>query len=191
MGRIRYGLKNAHYPVVNTDNNGSLTYDTVKELPGAKNMNLEAQGEELTEFADDVIWHSATTNNGYSGTIEFEDTKEADDFLCAVNGWTKNEDGSVSEKSSDKSVEFAFLGQFSLAGEAEGATGKRFKFFRCKASRPSVSGSTNEASKTVATNTVNITCLPRINDDKVKDWCVSSDACYNEWFNSVDKAVAA
>ncbi len=187
MGRIRYGIKNTHYAVVKTDNDGKLTYNTPVAILGSKSISLEAQGEEVTEYADDVTWFTETTNNGYSGSLEFEDTASADEFLIAVCGWTKDETtGEVVEKSTDEPKEFALLTQFSLAGEADGAKGKRVKFFRCKASRPSVAGNTKESSITVATNSVNITALPRLSDDKVKSTCVSSDSCYDTWFDSVE-----
>lgn len=187
MGRIRYGIKNTHYALVTKDDDGKLTYDKPVAILGTKSMSLDAQGEDVTEYADDGIWFQNTTNNGYSGTLEFEDTESADTFLTAVCGWTKDETtGVVTEKSSDTPVEFALLTQFTLDGEASGATGKRVKFYRVKASRPSVSGSTKESSITVATNSINITCLPRLSDDVVKATATSKDSAYESWFSAVE-----
>lgn len=186
MGRIRYGIKNTYYAPVEKDDNGKLTYGTPVALAGAKSLSLDASGDDVTEYADDSVWFKTTSNSGYTGTIEFEDTAEVDAFLTKVLGWTKNADGSIDEKSTDDPIEFALMTQFSLAGEAEGAKGKRIKFYRCTASRPSVAGSTKESSISVQTNSISLTCLPRLSDDKVKSSCVSTDSAYETWFNAVE-----
>lgn len=186
MGRIRFGIKNTYYAPVTADEGGKLTYGTPVQLLGAKSISLDASGDDVTEYADDSVWFKTTTNSGYTGTIEFEDTADVDAFLTKVLGWTKNEDGSITEKSTDTPIEFALMTQFSLAGEDKGAQGKRVKFYRCTASRPSVAGSTKESSISVQTNSISLTCLPRLNDDLVKATCVSTDAAYESWFEAVE-----
>lgn len=185
MGRIRYGIKNAHYAVATDDGNGALTYDTPVAIPGAKSISLDAEGEAVDEYADNVKWWHTDTNNGYTGTLEFEDTAAADTFLQTVLGQTKDStSGIVTEKSSDTPLEFALGFQFELAGATE--TGKRAWLVRCTASRPSMVGETKEASIAVQTNTVNITAMPRISDDVVKHTCVSSDSAYATFFSAVE-----
>lgn len=185
MGRVRYGIKNAHYAVATDDGTGALTYDTPTAIPGAKSISLDPQGDAVDEYADNNVWWHGDVNNGYSGSIEFEDTAAADTFLQTVLGQTKDDTtGVVIEKSSDDPKEFALGFQFELNGTAD--TGKRVWMYRVRASRPSISGQTKESGVTVATNTVNITCLPRLADDHVKKTCVSSDAAYATWFSAVE-----
>lgn len=184
MGRIRYGIKNVHYAIATAGTGGALTYATPVALPGAKSMSLAPQGESFDEYADNVNWFHEDTNNGYSGDLVFEDTADADTFLVAVLGQTKDSTtGVVTEKVSDEPKEFALLGQFELAGDTE--TGKRWCFVRCTASRPTAEGQTKEGSITVNTNAVTITALPRISDDAVKKSCVSTDSAYSTWFSAV------
>lgn len=184
MGRIRFGLKNLYYAIATEGTGGALTYATPVALPGAKNIALSANGESFDEPADDVIWYHGDTNSGYTGTLSFEDTAEGDTFLTAVLGLTKDTDDVIWESASDTSKEFALLGQFSLAGGAE--DGKRFALLRCTISRPEVSGQTKEpGGLTVNVNTVNLTVMPRINDDMVKASCDSSSDAYATWFSAV------
>ena len=183
MGRIRYGISNVYYSTL-TYSGSTEVYVTPVALPGAKSISLDAQSETLDEFADNTTWFHLDVNNGYTGSLEFEDTAAADTFMTAVLGWTKGADGTITEKSSDKPVEFAILGQFELAGDTTD-TAKRFKFVRCIASRPQMAGQTKESNITVATNTINLTCLPRLSDSVVKQSISSSGSAYSTWFTTM------
>ena len=190
MGRIRYGIKNVYYATATDDGTGKLTYATPVALPGAKKISLEAQGDSTDEYADNTKWYHEDANNGYSGDLEFEDTAAADDFLVTVLGMTKDTTGGgILEKSTDKPVEFALAFQFELSGSEE--SGKRTWLYRCTASRPKVEGDTKENGISVATNTVTITVLPRINDDAVKYSCDSRGQNYSSWFAEVVEVGAA
>jgi phi13 family phage major tail protein len=187
MGRIRYGIKNAYYAVATDDGSGNLTYASPVAIPGAKSISLDAQGDAVDEFADNTTWWHGDVNNGYSGSIEFEDTAALETFLTSVLGQTKDSTtGVITEKASDTPKEFALGFQFELAGGTE--TGKRVWLVRCTASRPSISGQTKESSIAVQTNTINIKAVPRIADDVVKYSCVSTDSDYTNWFSAVEQA---
>lgn len=184
MGRVRYGIKNAYYAIATDDGTGALTYGTPVAIPGAKSITLDPQGEGVDEYADNTTWWHGDTNNGYSGSIEFEDTASLENFLIAVLGWTKDETtGVITETASDAPSEFALGWQFELAGGTE--TGKRTWLHRVTASRPNMSGQTKEGSVTVATNTINITAIPRLSDDSVKASCTSDASAYATWFSAV------
>ncbi len=184
MGRVRYGIKNAYYAKATDSGSGVLTYATPTAIPGAKSISLDAQGDGVDEYADNTVWWHGNINNGYSGSIEFEDTAAADAFLVDVLGWTKDQTtGVITEKADDSPAEFALGWQFELAGATE--TGKRVWLLRVTASRPALSGQTKDSSITVATNTVNIVAVPRIDNDKVKTSCISTDSAYASWFSEV------
>ena len=184
MGRIRYGLKNLYYATATDDGLGNLTYATPVQLPGAKSISLTAAGDSLDEYADDVRWFHLDSNMGYDGTLEFEDTAAADTFQKTVLGQTTDTKDVIWESSDDKPIEFALMGEFSLAG-GNTETGKRFALLRCVISRPELTGSTKENAITVQTNTVNISALPRINDTLVKAVADSDSAAYSGWFSAV------
>lgn len=184
MGRVRYGFKNLYYAAVTSESSaGTLTYATPVQIPGAKSMNMSPVGDQVNEYADDTRWFTVYGNNGYEGTIEFEDTKAADTFMTAVLGQYSDAKSVIWEKASDTPVQFAILGQFTLAGGDE--VGKRVCFARCIASRPTVEGATKEESITVQTNTINVVALPRIDDDVIKASCDSSASGYTTWFTAV------
>ena len=186
MGRIRYGLKNLYYAVATEGTGGALTYATPVAVTGAKSISLAPAGTAIDEPADDVTWFHKDTNDGYTGSIEFEDTAAGDSFLATVLGMTTDTKDVVFEAASDEYKEFALLGQFTLEGGDDDETGKRFCFFRCVAARPNTDGQTKEVGGlTVATNTVNITAMPRINDDMVKASCDSNSTAYANWFSAV------
>lgn len=80
------------------------------------------------------------------------------------------------------------MGQFELRGGTE--VGKRAVFYRVTASRPDVGGETKEvgSAPNIATNVVNLTALPRINDNKVQASAVSTDTIYANFFSAVPEA---
>lgn len=183
MGRIRYGLKNLYYAIATEGAGGVLTYATPVAITGAKSIALSAAGDSMDEYADDVVWYHSDANQGYTGTLEFEDTADGDAFQAAVLGLTTDNADVVWESGKDQPKEFALLGQFSLTGGTE--TGKRFALLRCVISRPELNGQTKESGITVQTNTVNLTVMPRIADDLVKATCDSASAAYATWFSAV------
>lgn len=183
MGRIRYGVKNMHYATITTTA-GKETYGTPIAIKGCKSISLDANGDSLDEYADDTTWDHEDANAGYTGTLEMEDTAAVDEFLETVLGMTKDANGVVIENTGDVHKEFALLGQFSLSG-GDGETGKRFLFYRVTVGRPSVSGTTNESGKTVATNSLSLTAMGRMSDDNVKATCISTDSAYGNWFSKV------
>lgn len=186
MGKIKYGIKNVYYAIATqgTDSSGDMTYTygTPVAMPGAVSMSLQAAGDSLDEYADDILWFHDTANNGYTGTLEMEVIP--DDFLTNVMGMTEDSaSGKITEKSTDTHKEFALLGEFTFGGDT--VTGKRFAMYRCIASRPDVSGTTKGASIEAQHDSINITCMPRPTDNAVKATCVSSDTAWSSWFSSV------
>ena len=54
--KVKFGLKNVHYAPITEDESG-VTFGTPKRLPGAVNLTLDVQGEEVEFEADDVIYY--------------------------------------------------------------------------------------------------------------------------------------
>lgn len=188
--RIRFGTKNVHVAFFSSDEEagGTVTYETPEAVPGAKSFAAEANGENFTEYADDIEWFSEDINNGYNITLEFEDTAEADAFLAEALGHQKDETtGMIIENANDVAKSFALLGEFTLkGGKSTDAKGKRYCFYNCKASRPAIKGETKQGTTiTAATNSVTITALPRESDGQVKGTAVSTDPGYSTWFTKV------
>lgn len=186
MGKIKYGLKNVYYAVATeaTGAGGAITYtySTPVRIPGAVSMSLQAAGDTVEEYADDIKWFAEATNNGYTGTLECEVLP--DSFLTDVMGMDKDStSGKLTESADDVVKEFALLGELSIRGATE--TGKRFVFYRCTASRPDVASNTKGASTEPQHDTLNITAMPRPTDMAVKSTAISTDSAYTSWFSSV------
>ena len=194
--RIKFGLKEVHYAVIeNYDTEAKkYTYGEVKAHPGAVNLTLDAQGSAVKKFADDILYYTSTTNAGYEGDLEVVVLTE--DFLKDILGEVEVE-GVLIESSDTEGKEFALM--FEITGDA---SGRRYIFWRCKASRPSVTGQTKEDSTEPQDDTITITVMPRESDNRVKGRIelpsdnTESDydtkkAIYDKWYESVWEPKAA
>ena len=188
MARIKYGVSNVHYAVATTDaTTGAITYGEVKPLPGCVSLTLDQQGESVDEYADNILWFHMDVNNGYSGNIEFEELPES--FRTDVLGEEKDKAGVLWESADAGVVEFALLFQFEIGGDPA-VNGKRGCMMRCTASRPSIAGTTKEATITPQHETLNLTAMPRIADHIVKASCESTSDKYAGWFTAVPEKTA-
>ena len=182
--KIKFGLRNVHYAVVTETVNSTTgvvtsSYGTVKAWPGAVNLTLDAAGEDTPFFADDIVYETLSSNTGYTGTLESALVPE--DIYTDVFGQTKDAtNGLVIEKASDTKKYIAIMTEF------QGDTHpRRYCFYRCMLTRPSVAGATKEASATPQTETVNITITPRPDDEAVKSFADYEDSAYANFFSTV------
>lgn len=180
--KIRYGISNCYYAVATEGAGGALTYGTPKAMPGAVALTLDANGEEVREYADNIEWFIMALNAGYTGNLEVETL--GDDFREDVLAEEKDSNDVYFENALAQSKEFALLFQFEL-GDAAPAVGVRGAMLRCKAGRPGIAGNTRSNTINPDHETVPLTCLPRANDHLVKAKCESTSAAYANWFSSV------
>lgn len=179
--KIRYGVKNLKYSKLTYSGN-SETYGSYVDIPGAKSISLTPAGETVTEYADDIVWYTEEENTGYTGDVEVEEVPES--FLKDILGMIEDTAGALFESNTDVRAEFALAGEFTYAGDSS-LTGKRFCLFRCVAARPNTNGTTKQQNKTVDTDRIGITVLPRKSDGAVKATAVSTDTAYSTWFSAV------
>lgn len=176
--KIKYGLRNVYYAKATEGAGGVLSYGTPVAIPGAVNLSLSAEGDDNPFYADDVVYFRTIANNGYSGSLEIALIPES--FKTDILGEVADDDGVLVENASTIPAEFALL--FEFQGD-ESAT--RHGLLRCTCSRPDVNGATKEASIEPQTETLNLTVMPRINDQLVKMRCAYGNAEYNGWFAAV------
>ena len=178
--KIKYGLSKVYYAVATDNGTGTLTYGTPVAIPGAVNLQMDAQGDTTPFYADNIVYWTGVANNGYSGTLEI--ARIPDSFRTDVLGEIADTNGVTYEKSDTGTVEFALLFQFE--GDANAI---RHAFYRCTASRASVTGATTESSITPQTETLNLTAMARINDNIVKSRCDETTAAtqYAAWYTQV------
>ena len=183
--KIKYGLKNCKYAVANIATNGSATYGTVKDLPGAVSLSMTAQGDTTPFYADNIVYYTSVANNGYEGTLELARIPE--DFLKDVLGYTVAANKLVYEDVNTEPVHFALLFQFE--GDAKA---RRHVLYNCVATRPDLASQTKAESIEPQTETINITATSIYNTalqkDIVKAYLNEGDTGYTSFIGTVMQA---
>ncbi|GKV69855.1 phage tail protein [Sporosarcina sp. NCCP-2716] len=183
--KVNYGLKNVHFATI-TEGDGALTYGTPVRIPGAVSLSLEPRGDMVEFYADNMLYYSASSNDGYDGTLEIANIPEQ--FAIDALGEEKDTDDAVlTEKSDAKQKPFALL--FEFDGDQKAT---RHVLYSCSASRPTVSGETTTNSKEPKPNELSFIASPRSTDYavKTKTTAETKAGVYDAWYSKVyEKAV--
>ena len=186
--KIKFGIKNVYYAVATIGANGSATYTTPVAMPGAVSLSLSPQGETSPFYADNIVYYTSVSNNGYEGDLELAKVPES--FLKDVLGYTVGGNGLIYENAGAPVVHFALLFQFE--GDAKA---KRHVMYNCVAARPEVSGSTKEENIDPQTETISITAttiyVSALDKDVVKAYLNEGDAGYTTFLSSVAQPTAS
>lgn len=177
--KVKFNLKNVHYAKLNIDDEGTVTYDKPKAIPGAVELSLDAKGDTEEFYADGMVYYTSTANNGYEGDLEIALVPPSFETDILKN---ELDDNKVSvENSNTESAEFALL--FEFDGDEKAV---RHVLYRCKASRPSVASKTNEDKKEVQTEKLSIKASPLANGNvKTKTTTSTPDETRNKWYEAV------
>lgn len=183
--KVIFGLKNAHYAVI-TETDGVITYAEPVPMPGSVELSLEGRGELAEFYADDILYYSAASNQGYDGTLTIAKIPES--FAIDVLGEVKDEvDGVITEKSDAKQKMFALM--FEFDGDQQAV---RHVLYYCSASRPAIAGSTKTATVEPTTSELTFVASPRPTDKfvKSKTTAEADPAVYGAWYDNVYAKVA-
>lgn len=186
--KIKYGLSHVYYAKATIASNGSATYATPVAIPGAVSLSLDAQGDSTPFYADNIVYYTTIANNGYEGDLEVALLPET--FYTDILGYRTDTAGIVYEDAGSSPVHFALMFQFEGDESA-----KRHILYNCTAARPSVSGSTKEASIEPQTETISITATTVYNASADKDIVKASatttqSTAYNAWFSTAYQPVS-
>lgn len=187
--KIKFGLDKLFYaPITAWDaQTGEPTYGTPVAIPGARSISLSAEGEVNKWYADNIVYWSGESNNGYSGS--FECALLPDSFKKDILGQGLDSKNVLYEDMDTESTHFALLFQFK--GDDKEI---RHVLYNCVASRPDVASNTKEESIEPQTDTVNIeaSSVPvEIATDTFKNVVKASSGdstdttTYNGWFSGV------
>lgn len=180
--KITYGLCNVHYAkITGIAENGKFTYATPIAISGAVELSLDARGDLIEFFADNMVYYSADNNQGYEGNLTIANVP--DSFSKDILGEVEDEtDKVMHEVSNAKPSDFALLFQFE--GDVKEI---RHVLYNCSVSRPTVASSTK--SNSVEPNTVEMAIVskPRPEDNKVKTKTTTATPSniYDNWFTKV------
>ena len=147
--KVTFGLKNVYYSVLTFGTNGAPSYATPVALPGAVNLNLDAQGDRSVFYADDVEYFVINNNSGYSGTLEV--ARLTDDFRKTILGEILDNKGVLVENKNAAAVHFALL--FEFDGDI---TPTKHVVYNLTASRPSVASTTKTETTEPQTESLDI-----------------------------------
>ena len=113
-------------------------------------------GEDVEFYADDSLYFSDITNNGYDGSLELALIPE--DFAKEILGEVEDKNKVLTENAVGVATPFALICEFTTDNGA-----KKFVFYHCTASRPELSATTKSATKEVKTETLNLKIRPDAN----------------------------
>lgn len=182
--KVEFGLKNVHYANYK-EVDGEITYDTPIKIPGAVSITLTPRGELAEFYADNMLYYSASSNDGYDGTLNIAVIPEQ--FAIDALGEVKDEDdGVLTEKADAKQKNFALM--FEFEGDKKAV---RHVLFKCTANRPTVTGETTTNTKEPQPNELTFISSARDGDLAVKTKTTSktSEAIYDNWYDKVYEKV--
>lgn len=184
MNKVKFGLSNVHVWPVKEESPEQVTYDDVIKIPGAVNLSLDTEGDNNPFYADDIVYFSQFANNGYSGDLEL--ALIPDEFKIKILGFEEDGNGALFENVSATPKNFA------MAFEFKGDKNKtRRLYYNVSASRPSDAHATIEDTVEPETETISITCIPRMDTGdivvKLEEGKKGYDTFYEEVYEKVAK----
>ena len=176
--KVKYNLKNAHYAMLQTSEEGVVSFGTPVALPGAVSISLDANGEPENFYADGTAYYVINNNMGYDGDLELAMIPE--DFRVSALNETLDDNKVLIEDANSE------LNRFSLLFEFDGDVKHiRHVLYNCSASRPGIEGKTNEESRDVQTETLTIKATPLPSGVvKAKTGNETDNTVYADWYKA-------
>lgn len=178
--KVKYNLKNVHYAPLTFGETGTPSWGKPVPIPGAVSLTLSAEGDVTTFYADGRKYYVCASNNGYSGDLEI--ALVPDSFHKDILKMKEDSEKKIlSEYSDVETVPFALLFQFD--GDVKGT---RHVLYNCTATRPQISGKTNDGKKAPQTETLTLDAAP-MEDGLVRSRTTeeTGESDYNGWFQQV------
>lgn len=181
--RVTFGLQDVHYAPYTIGEDGTVTYVKPIRLPGAIELSLEPRGDMVEHYADNMLYYSASNNQGYEGTLSISNIPEQ--FLIDALGEEKDEtDMILSEIANKQGKPFALLFQFE--GDVKAT---RHVFYNCTANRPTIASTTKTDSVEPNANELTfVASAITINDKlyvKAKTTPSTPQNVYDNWYEQV------
>lgn len=179
--KVVFGLRNAHYSVITEGEDGTYTYGTPVKLPGAVEISLEPRGETSDFYADDVLYYTTVSNQGYETSLTVANI--TDTFRTDVLGETlEGTDSVLTENSFANPNKIAFM--FEFDGDTKST---RHVLYNCTVTRPGMSSATKTEAAEPQTQELTLIAAPRPNDGVVKRSTTANtpDPVYTGWYATV------
>jgi phi13 family phage major tail protein len=179
--KVVFGLKNAHYSIITEGEDGTHTYAAPVELKGAVEITLEPKGEQADFYADDTLFYTSVSNQGYDTTLTVANITRA--FRIDVLGETlEGTDNVLTETTATKPKKIAFM--FEFDGDVKSV---RHVLYNCTVARPSLSSATKTETAEPTTQELTLVAAPRPTDGVVKRSTTGDTppAVYDAWYDAV------
>jgi phi13 family phage major tail protein len=179
--RVVFGLKNAHYSVITEGEDGSVTYATPVGLDGSVELTLEPRGETTDFYADDILYYTTVSNQGYECTLTVANLTR--DFRTAVLGESlEGTDNVLTENTNNRPRKIALM--FEFDGDQKAV---RHCLYFCTVNRPSLGSATKTETAEPRTQELTLIASPRPEDGIVKRSTTGDTpaAVYDAWYTAV------
>lgn len=157
MGKVIFGLSDVYYAkITETETSGvtSISYATPVHIPGAVSLSLDVQGDTNDFYADNGVYASFDSNNGFSGDLTIADIPES--VYTDLLGYYKDTtSGLLTELAAANEVYFGLMCKVSSNFDPVG-----FKFYKCSLSRPAFSANTTTESIDPDTPVLTLRVMP-------------------------------
>ena len=153
LNKVEFGLKNVHVGTYTANEaTGVVTMGTPYKLPGAVNLSLDPETEEVKSYADDVIYYADYSDNGFSGSLEM--MRFPDEYKLKFCGFIQLDDGGIAQS------KYATRPNLYIAFEGDGDKEKRRGIlYNVRASVPSREHKTKEGSNEPNTESCDLTVM--------------------------------
>lgn len=185
--KVIFGLRNAHYSVITEGEDGAQTYAAPVKLAGAVEISLDPKGDQADFYADDVLYYTTVSNQGYETTLTVANIPI--DFRTAVLGEVlEGTDNVLTENANAKPKKIAFL--FEFDGDQKAV---RHCLYNCTVSRSGLSSATKTETAEPKTQELTLVAAPRAIDGVVKRSTTTDtpDAVYDAWYTTIYNPVVA
>lgn len=147
--KVRFGLAEVAIAM----KTGPAQYGEIHRIPGAVKLTTDPDGDFEKFYADDGIYYTVVTNNGYTGDGEF--AVIPDDIKMLIFQWLKDNNGALVEVADATPQPFALI--FRVRGDKR----KRYNvFYDVTAERPKTEDKTTEDKSSPTTETMSMTMAP-------------------------------
>ncbi|ENQ3080987.1 phage tail protein [Bacillus cereus] len=180
--KVSFGLKNVHYVPYDVKD-FVVTFGTPIPLPGGVELTFDPRGDLIEFYADDMLYYSASNNQGYDGTLNIATIPEQF-AIDALGEQLDVEDGVLNELADAKGKPYALL--FEFDGDVNAT---RHVMYNCSASRPTIASKSKTNSAEPNTNELKFVSSPiDINGKrmvKTKTTSKTTQAIYDNWYKKV------
>lgn len=145
-----FGLKNAHIAWRKPDG----TYEAPIPVPGIRSMKLSAQGGKNPNYADDGLWATTYSNQGFEGDVVFYAVPA--DIIAKMLGYEIDKNGAMLGITNGIPAEFALLAEEQSLSDHP----RRTTYYSCTAARPDNEAKTKEDKVELKEQTYSITAAP-------------------------------